>query len=125
MAKKIGHSEKTDITKQPLSNMESAEQHIQFLETEADFAFRQYTLYNNLQDMKAAWTQLNFDTIEWKGVSHILTGDAVEQLSEKLDDHIIKTQSMRGSPFIQPFKDELFGWEETLMSTQENLEVWL
>ena len=78
MAKKIGHSEKTDITKQPLSNMESAEQHIQFLETEADFAFRQYTLYNNLQDMKSAWTQLNFDTIEWKGVSHILTGDAVE-----------------------------------------------
>ena len=32
---------------------------------------------------------------------------------------------MRGSPFIEPFKEELFAWEETLMSTQENLEVWL
>ena len=32
---------------------------------------------------------------------------------------------MRGSPFIEPFKEELFAWEDTLMSTQENLEVWL
>ena len=80
--------------------MENAEAHIQFLEGEADFAFRQYTMYNNLQDMKKAWEPLMFDTVEWKGVSYILTGDAVELLSEKLDEHIIKTQSMRGSPFI-------------------------
>lgn len=82
-------------------------------------------MYNALGDMKEAWVPLNFDTIEWKGVSHILTGEAVEQLSEKLDDHIIKTQSMRGSPFIGPFKEELFAWEETLMNTQENMELWL
>lgn len=48
MAKKIGMSEKTDITKQPLQSMENAEQHIQFLEGEADFAFRQFTMQNNL-----------------------------------------------------------------------------
>jgi len=100
MSKKLGLPEKTDCTKQSLENLAGAESHIQFLEAEAEFAFRQYTLYNNLQDMKAAWGPLNFDTIEWKGVSYILTGDTVEQLTEKLDDHIIKTQSMRGSPFI-------------------------
>ena len=117
MAKKIGFSEKTDITKETLANMENAEQHIQFLEGEAEFALRQYSMYNSLQDMKKAWEPLNFDTLEWKGVSYILTGEAVEQLSEKLDEHIIKTQSMRGSPFIQPFKEELFAWEDTLMNT--------
>ena len=95
------------------------------MEGEADFAFRQYTMQNNLNAMKKDWEPLNFDTVEWKGVSYILTGEAVEQISEKLDDHIIKTQSMRGSPFIEPFKEEVFAWEDTLMSTQENLEVWL
>lgn len=125
MAKKIGLSEKTDITKQPLNAMENAEQHIQYLEQEADFAFRQYTMFNQMNDMKDAWKPQNFDTVEWKGVSYILTGEAVEQISEKLDEHIIKTQSMRGSPFIEPFKDELFAWEDTLMTTQENLEIWL
>lgn len=82
-------------------------------------------MYNALGEMKEAWVPLNYDTVEWKGVSHILTGEAVEQISEKLDDHIIKTQSMRGSPFIGPFKEELFAWEETLMTTQENMELWL
>ena len=80
MAKELNHTEKTDITKLPLSSMPDAETHIQFLEAEADFANRQYTMFNNMNDMKAAWVPLNFDTVEWKGVSYILTGDAVEQL---------------------------------------------
>jgi len=75
--------------------------------------------------MKEQWKPLMFDTVEFKGVSYILTGEAVEQLQEKLDDHTIKTQSMRGSPFIEPFKDEVISWESTLMSTSDNLEVWL
>lgn len=105
--------------------MDNAQEHIKFLEQEADFAFRQFSMFNALNDMKEAWVPLNFDTSEWKGVSYILTGEAVEQLSEKLDDHIIKTQSMRGSPFIGPFKESVFEWEDTLMNTQENLEIWL
>ena len=48
-------------------------------------------MFNALGDMKEAWVPLMFYTTEWKGVSYILTGDAVEQISEKLDDHIIKT----------------------------------
>ena len=125
MAKKLGLGEKTDITRQPLSTMENAEQHIQFLEEEADFANRQFTMYNNLNDMKEAWAPLVFETKEWKGISHILTGDTIEQLGEKLDDHIIKTQSMRGSPFIEPFKQEVLDWEETLMTTQDNVDLWV
>jgi dynein heavy chain len=125
MAKKLEVSEKTDVTKQALSSLPDAEQHIQFLDSEADFAFRQYTLYNNLNDMKDQWKPLMFDTVEFKGVSYILSGEAVELLQEKLDDHTIKTQSMRGSPFIEPFKDEVIAWENTLMTTSENLEVWL
>ena len=42
MAVKINKGAKVDITKQPLSEMEDAENHIQFLQTESDFAERQH-----------------------------------------------------------------------------------
>lgn len=41
--------------------------------------------------MKDAWKPIEFATMEWKGVSFILTGEAVEVIGETLDDHIIKT----------------------------------
>jgi dynein heavy chain len=82
-------------------------------------------MQNNLYEMQEQWKPLMFDTMEWKGVSYILTGEAVEQIQEKLDDHTIKVQSMRGSPFIEPFKDDVIAWEEVLMSTSDSLEVWL
>lgn len=48
MSKKIGLGEKVNCTLQPLKEMENAQEHIQFLEQESDFAFRQYTMFNNL-----------------------------------------------------------------------------
>ena len=106
----------TDITKVPVNTLEDPEKHIDYLEEISDFADKQHKNEMALKAMLDAWEPLEFTPKDWKG-SAILDGEAVEQLQATLDDHIIKTQTMRGSPYIEPFKDKLFGWEDTLMAT--------
>lgn len=42
-----------------------------------------------------------------------------------LDDHIIKAQTMRNSPFIKPFEEDMRAWEDKLVNMNEIIDVWL
>ena len=56
--------------------------------------------------MQEDWDDISFTTIPYRdsGVS-ILSG--LDDIQTILDDQIVKTQTMRGSPFIKPFEVEI------------------
>ena len=66
--------------------------------------------------MNEDWAPMDFTCKDWKG-SFILEGEAIELLQAILDDHIMKTQTMKGSPFAKFFIDDIIQWENKLLKT--------
>ena len=50
---------------------------------------------------------------------------ATEGIQIHLEDHLIKTHTMRGSPYFKAFEVEVCDWETQLARIQSILEIWL
>ena len=96
------------------------------LEEISETASKEFGNMKTMNTMKADWKPLAFTC---KAVpdkeSYILEGEAIELIQAALDDHIIKTQTMKGSPFAKFMLEEIGTWEAMLMKTQDNLDKWL
>lgn len=54
---------------------------------------------------------------------NILTG--VEDIQALIDDHILRAQTMHGSPFVVPLEPLLHAWEEQLVTVQDTIDIWM
>lgn len=88
------------------------------LEDLSETASKQFSNENTMRKMKEEWKPLEFTCSIPVGKDNlILSGEAVEAIQTVLDDHIIKTQTMKGSPFAKFMLDEISVWENNLMRT--------
>nr|CAD7402964.1 unnamed protein product [Timema poppensis] len=87
-------------------------------------ASKEYALERNLRKMKEEWDNIQFECVAYRDTGvEILS--AVDDIQVMLDDHILKAQTMRGSPYVKAFETEMQLWEAKLISMQDILDSWL
>jgi len=77
-----------------------------------------------MKKMQDEWGDVVFNLTEYRdsGVSILSSCDDIQTI---LDDHIVKTITMKGSSFIKPFQKEIREWEEKIVRVQETIDEWL
>ena len=83
-------------------------------------AEKEFSLEKMLEDMKNEWKEYAFEVKAYKETGTFVIG-GTEDIATLLDDHIVKTQTMRGSPFIKPIEKICKGWEKQLQYSQAKL----
>lgn len=73
--------------------------------------------------MEQEWENVHFSLIPYKdtGVSILSAIDDVQVL---MDDHIVKTTTMKNSPFIKPFEKEVNEWDHRLVKNFINNRIY-
>ena len=78
---------------------------------------QEHSLERTLDKMQGEWVGVSFQSMAWRSTNtSVLRG--VDDIQMLLDDQIVKTQSMRASPYIGPFEDRVRLWEAKLNTTQ-------
>lgn len=87
-------------------------------------ASKEFSLERAMNAMIAAWDDISFHISLYRDTGVCILS-SVDEIQAILDDQIIKTQTMRGSPFIKPFENEIKAWEDRLIRIQETIDEWL
>ncbi|RYG70357.1 hypothetical protein EON64_00405, partial [archaeon] len=109
-----------ELTLQSLLDLD-ASGHIEAIQEITVAAEKEYNLERSLEGMKKEWKTIEFEVKAYKESGTFVVG-GIDDIVTLLDDHIVKTQTMRGSPFIRPIERECKDWEHRLKYAQGMLD---
>ncbi|XP_052828077.1 dynein axonemal heavy chain 3 [Octopus bimaculoides] len=125
MSEKVGF----DITPQedtPLSEILKLdlERYLDELSAISSQANKEFALEKALSKMKDDWENMAFNFTPYKDTELFILS-AFDDIQALLDDHIVKTTTMKGSAFVGPFEKEIKEWGYSLNRMKGILESWL
>ncbi|CAI5792110.1 dynein heavy chain 3, axonemal [Podarcis lilfordi] len=121
----VGYEIRPDETTSLMNMLEyGLSKYIDKLEPIGAAASKEYSLEKNMEKMKSEWANICFTFVKYRDTDTSILS-AIDDIQLLLDDHIVKTQTMCGSPFIKPIEGECRRWEEKLVLMQEILDNWL
>jgi dynein heavy chain len=104
----------------------NVDQHLNELTEISEAATKEHVIGKLLDAMKTEWRDIAFVLKKHRDSgSFTLNSDSVEEVQALLDDHLVKTQTVKGSSFAKPFSADISEWEAWLLATQAILEVWV
>ncbi|XP_068243599.1 uncharacterized protein [Palaemon carinicauda] len=87
-------------------------------------ASREYSLELSLANMRHAWQTTHLVKAPHPEVEvDILAG--LEDARILVEDHLITTHTIKNSPFVGPFVDDVKKWAAVLKKVQEALTIWM
>ena len=112
-----------ELTLQNLLDLDAAG-HIEAIQEVTIAAEKEYNLERGMNAMKKEWETIEFEVKAYKESGTFVVG-GVDDIITLLDDHIVKTQTMRGSPYIKPIEKEIKEWEYCLKYAQGMLDAMI
>lgn len=99
--------------------------HFETIEDISARATGEFSIEQDLEKIKRDWLDTVLTIVPYRDLKekYILSG--VTDCFEKLDDHLLKIQSMLSSKFAFEIKDNLQNWERRLSLIHETLEEWV
>lgn len=72
------------------------------------------------------WQPVNVELKPWRDTgTFIVSGGSIDEIQQILDDQIVKTQTMKGSPYARIFERQITEWENWLNFTLNFTEYWV
>ncbi|RLN55940.1 hypothetical protein BBJ29_006588 [Phytophthora kernoviae] len=99
-------------------------QHLETIQEVGTFAEKEYSLQKNLAAMISEWEKVEFQTAPYRETGTFLLR-STDDIVALLDDHLVKTQTMRGSPYIKSIEKDCKAWEKKLQYSQQLLDEWM
>ena len=112
-----------ELTLQILLDLDAAA-HIEEVQEITIAAEKEYNLERSMNAMIAEWNEIEYEVKAYKETKTYIVG-GIDDIMTLLDDHLVKTQTMRGSPYIKPIEKECKDWEYKLKYAQTLLDEWI